>query len=132
MTPTTDTEVREAVAVTLDKVDGLTADAFTPGTVNAPAAIVTEVDVQFDAAMGRGSDEMTVRVRLLTGGDMRASQESLSALIYKIRDELWDDPTLGDVVSDCRLARRIGDSEGQIQVGGATFAVVDIELQVFT
>ena len=132
MPATTDTEVREAVAATLNEVDGLQADAFTPGRVNPPAAIVTEVDVQFDAAMGRASDEMTVRVRLLTGGDMLSAQLSLSQQIYAIRDALWDDPTLGDVVADCRLARRIGDSEGQIDVGGATYAVVDIELQVFT
>lgn len=130
--PTTDTDVREAVAKTLAKVDGLRPHAYTPGAINVPAAVVTEIDVDFDATMGRASDEMTVRLRLLTGGEMRAAQLSLSALTYAIRDVLWDDPTLGDVVSDCRLRRRIGDSEGQVDVAGATYTVVDIELQVVT
>jgi hypothetical protein len=128
----TDTQVREALAAVIGKVDGLRAHPFVPGQINPPAAIVTEVNVDFDASMQRGSDEMTVLVRLLTGGDFRSAQQRLSELTYLIRDELWDDPTLGGVVADARLFRRRGDSEGQVDVGGGVFAVVDIEFQVVT
>ena len=130
--PTTDTEVREALSQTLTDVAGLRTHAFTPGTISPPAAIIIEVDVQFDAAMGRASDNMTVRVRLFTGGELRSAQLALSKLIYQVRDALWEDPSLGGVVSDCRLSRRVGDSEGQVDVGGATYTVVDVEVEVVT
>ena len=128
----TDTEVREALAVALKAVDGLRPHAYVPAAISPPAAVVTEVDVDFDAAMGRASDEMTVRMRLLASGELRAAQLNLSALTYAIRTALWENPTLGDVVSDCRLRRRIGESEGQVDVGGATYTVVDLEVQVVT
>lgn len=128
----TDTEVREALATTLEAVTGLRPHAYVPASIAPPAAVVTEIDVDFDAAMGRASDEMTVRVRLLTSGELRAAQLNLSALTYAIRTALWENPTLGDVVADSRLQRRIGDSEGQVDVGGATYTVVDLEIQVVT
>lgn len=128
----TDTQVREAIAKTLKAVDGLRPHAYVPASISPPAAVVIEVDVDFDAAMGRGSDEMTVRLRLLTSGELRSAQLNLSALTYAIRTALWDNPTLGDVVSDCRLQRRVGDSEGQVDVGGATYTVVDLQIQVVT
>jgi hypothetical protein len=130
--PPTDLEVREALAQVVGKVDGLRSHPFTPGQIHPPAAVVIELNVDFDATMQRGSDSMTAVVRLLTGGDLRPAQIALSGLVYKVRDELWDDPTLGGVVSDCRLFRKRGDSEGQIDVGGALFAVVDLEVQVTT
>jgi len=128
----TDYEVRVALADTLDAVDGLRTHAFTPGQVNPPAAVVISVDVQFDLAMQRGSERMLAVVRLLTGGEMRSAQITLSQLIYTCRDVLWDNASLGGVVQDARLARKRGESEGQIDVAGSTYAVVDYEVEVIT
>ena len=128
----TDIEVRQALAESIDQIDGIRGHEFTPGQVNPPAAIVIEMDVEFDASMQRGSDRMIALVRLLTGGDMRSAQTRLSQMVADVRARIWDDPTLGDVVSDCRLRRKRGDSEGQIDAYGATFAVVDVEVEIIT
>jgi len=128
----TDTEVRIAVAETLKAVDGLRTHAFTPGQINTPAAVVIQVDVQFDHAMQRGSEHMVAIVRLLTSGELGAAQRSLSELAYQCRDAMWDDPSLGGVVSDARVRRKRGDSEGQVDAGGAVLTVVDIEVEVIT
>ena len=128
----TDTEVREALADSLSAVEGLRGHAYTPGQLQGRDAVVIEVNVDFDAAMQRGADEMNVVVRLLVGGDMRSAQQRLSGLVYTVRDRLWTDNTLDGTVSDCRLHRKRGDSEGQIDVGGSTFAVVDLEVQIIT
>lgn len=128
----TDTEVREALADSLDAVEGLRGHPYTPGQLQGRDAVVIEVNVDFDASMQRGSDEMNVVVRLLIGGDLRTAQQRMSDLVYKVRERLWTDNTLDDTVSDARLHRKRGDSEGQIDVGGSTFAVVDLEVQIIT
>jgi len=128
----TDIEVRIALMDTLDAVPGLRTHAFTPGQINPPAAVLISMEVQFDLAMQRGSDRMMGVVRLLASGEMTTAQRTLSDLIYACRDVLWNEPELGGVVQDARLQRKRGDSEGQIDVGGATFAVVDFEVEVIT
>lgn len=127
----TDDEIRNAVAVVLDRVDGLRAYAYTPSQFHGPTAVVTEVDVEFDRAMQRGTDRFLVVVRVLAGGDLEAAQKNLSQLIYKLRDAIDADSDLGGVAIDSRVVRKRGNSEGQITVAGATFAVVDIETEVF-
>lgn len=128
----TDTQVRVALADSLSEVVGLRGHAWTPGQLQGRDAVVIEVNVDFDASMQRGADEMNVVVRLLVGGDLRTAQQRLSELVYLVRDRLWSDPTLDDTVSDCRLHRKRGDSEGQVDVGGSQFAVVDLEVQIIT
>ena len=128
----TDMQVRQALADSIDTISGIRGHAFTPGQVSPPAAIVIEIDVEFDASMQRGSDRMVALVRLLTGGDMRAAQARLSELVDEVRARIWDDPTLGDVVSDSRLRRKRGDTEGQVDAYGATFTVVDVEVEIIT
>lgn len=127
----TDDEVRIAFAAVTDTVDGLRAFAYTPGQINPPCLVVTEVDVTFDHAMSRGTDRFLVVARLLTSGDLEASQKKLSTFIYQVRDAIGADPTLGGVAHDSRVVRKRGGSEGQITVAGGTFAVVDIETEVF-
>jgi len=132
MTNTTDSDVRNAIADTLEAVPGLRTHAFTPGQVNAPAAVVIQVDIEFDLSMQRGSERMLAIVRLLTSGELASAQRSLSSLIWQCRDAVWEDPTLGGVVQDARVRRKRGDSEGQVDAGGAVLTVVDIEVEVIT
>jgi len=132
MAAATDYDVRLALMATLDLVPGLRTHAFTPGQVNPPAAVIVQLGVEFDMAMQRGSERMVAVVRLLVGGELATSQVTLSQLIYTIRDVLWDNADLGGAVQDARLMRKRGDSEGQLDLAGATYAVVDIEVEVIT
>lgn len=122
-------QVREAVADAIDAISGLRGHAYAPDQINPPAAVVIEVDVQFDAVMQRGADDFTVRVRLLTGGSLRAAQDKLWEMVSLLKDNI-DGQVDTNVVSYARLARVRGDTEGPYEVGQRTFAGVDVDIEV--
>lgn len=121
-------QVRKAVGDALDSIDGVRGHAYTPGQVNPPAVVVIEVDVSFDATMQRGADDFTVLCRAMTGGDLRAAQDKLDEIVSTVKAEL--DGDLDGTVHFARVSRIRGDTEGQIEVGGSTFAVIDFEIEV--
>lgn len=124
---TTEEEVRDAVADTLNTISGLRAHAETPGHINPPAVVVIEVDTVFDATMARGSDDFTIRCRMFLGGDLRAAQRRMFSEIAKLKPVV--DGNLGGAVDYSRLTRIRGDSEGQVDVGGSTFVVRDFDIE---
>lgn len=130
----TEDEVREAWAATVGQIDGLRAYGWTPGQINTPCAIVTQVGIDFDETMGRsGGDQYLVRSFILASGDLEAAQRAISGFILQIRDRIGADGTLGGVVSDSRVTRKIGESDGLIQMrDGQTYVVSEIETEVFT
>lgn len=63
-------------------VPKLTCTGYVPDSVTEPHFFTGEVDVDFDKAMGRRLDELTVTCRVLVGrADDRASQQVLDALL---------------------------------------------------
>lgn len=53
----------------LETISGLNVTAYPPGTVNAPAAIVSMPErIDYDETYGRGSDHITLQVTLLVAG----------------------------------------------------------------
>jgi hypothetical protein len=112
----------------LDKLDGLRGWPYVPGQINPPAVVVVEVGVEFDATMARGSDQFDVRCRLIVGGDFRAAQDRLDDLVSQLKGHV--DGDLGGQVDYARMTRIRGDSEGQVDVGGATFHVVDFDVEI--
>jgi hypothetical protein len=63
-------------------VPKLTCTGYVPDSVTEPHFFTGEVDVEFDKAMGRRLDELTITCRVLVGrGDDRASQEVLDGLL---------------------------------------------------
>lgn len=126
--PATRTAVRDALATALSTVDGIVGHAYTPDTPHSGDVIIIEMDVRFDKTMQRGADDMTALCRALTVGDFRSAQENLDVMVTSVRDGL--DGDLGGTVHYARVARIRGDSEGQIQVGQQTFAVIDFEVEI--
>jgi len=124
------TVVRDAAAEILDGIDGLRGHPRAPRTVVPPAAVVTEVDADYDTTFGRGADTYTLIVRLLVGGDMRAAQIRLDELADEVKGSFEADPTLGGVAHTSRVTRVRGDSEGEVDVGQQTFYVIDVEIEV--
>lgn len=71
-----------AAAVMPAGVPALTCTGYVPDAVTEPHFFTGEVDVEFDKAMGRRLDELTITCRVLVGrGDDRSSQEVLDALL---------------------------------------------------
>lgn len=129
----TEDEVREAWATTVGQIDGLGAYGWTPGQINTPCTIVSQVGIDFDLTFQRGGDTYTVRAFVLASGDVEAAQRQVSRLIVEIRDRIGADPTLGGVVSDSRVTRKLAESDGLIQMrDGQTYVVSEIETEVFT
>lgn len=123
-------QVRKILAEHLDAVHGLRGHPYVPGQISPPAVVVVEVGVEFDVTMGRGSDQHNAVCRLLVGGDFRSAQDRLDGWVSQLKDVV--DGDLGGQVDYARLTRIRGDSEGQIDVGGATFAVVDFDVEILT
>lgn len=60
----------------------LTCTGYVPDSVVAPCFFVAEVDITYDRAMGRGTDELMFTCRVLAGrADDRSSQRTLDALL---------------------------------------------------
>jgi hypothetical protein len=81
-------EVREAIAEAARAIvlpagaGALTCTGYTPDAVTEPHFFVGEVEVNFDKAMGRGLDELSITCRALVGrGDDRAAQKVLDGLL---------------------------------------------------
>lgn len=130
----TEDEVREAWAATVGQIAGFGAHGWTPGVINTPCAIVTQVTIDFDETMTRaGGDRYLVRAFILASGDLEAAQRTVSGFILQIRDAVGADDTLGGVVADARVTRKVGESDGLIQMrDGQTYVVSEIETEVFT
>lgn len=128
----TEDEIREGWAATVGGIDGLRAHGWTPGQINTPCVIVTQVGIDFDQTMQRGEDRYLVRAFILASGDMETAQRTISGLILQIRDAVGADETLGGVASDSRVTRKIAESDGQITMrDGQSYVVSEIETEVF-
>lgn len=58
-------DLRQAMAFELSRINGLSVSAYRPGVIEPPHAIVNIVSGQFDSTMGRGSDLITAQVVVL-------------------------------------------------------------------
>lgn len=76
-------DVMDEIAVALGTISGLRVTAYTAQRINPPAAWVEWPDgLDYDAAMGRGSDRMTLPVRVAVGAvDSRSARDQLAAYV---------------------------------------------------
>lgn len=80
--------IRSAIAdaartvVLADGLGKLTATGYVPDSVAAPCFFVAEVEIEYDKAMGRGTDELLFTCRALVGRtDDRTAQKTLDGLL---------------------------------------------------
>lgn len=111
------TAIRAGLATRLNTITGLTGHAVVRGQVVCPAAIVEVETIDFDATMGRGSDDYTFVVKLLVAPQMTPDAQvkldgylAGSGATTTVKGAVEADGRLGNIVSFSRVAsvRRYG------------------------
>lgn len=125
----------------LDSIDGLNAFDHVPDSIPTIAAIIGEIDVDFDAVMRRvrtgttrtGTDQATITIRILV-----ARYNDRTALM-KLRDFMsgsGPSSVIQVLTDDRRLGNLVDDSAVRSMKGNRLFTVGDdrfygIELELF-
>ena len=74
--------VRAALATQLATITGLRSTAFMPDKVSVPQAVVGDVDITFDKTMGRGHDQLDIKIRVYASrASDRAGQLTLDGYL---------------------------------------------------
>lgn len=128
------TQVRTAIQVRLQTIDGLRVHDTAPGQVVAPVAIVLpgEPVITYDATMARGSDDLQVVVRLLVAqGADYASQAELDKYLagsgaHSVKAAV--DSDLDGLVSFARVAA--ARNYGEFDHGGTLYLGVEFVVEV--
>lgn len=128
-----ETALREALAANLSSIAGIQQSAYVLSSPTLPAVEVVPGPIDYDKAMGRGTDEWTFIVRVLVGlttdiggqkllGKLRASSGAQS-----IKAALESDPTLGGAARTLHVPRVSGQQtygrEGRSSAIGAEWTV---------
>ena len=126
--------LRAALAVRLATITGLRTSATLPDQPTPPQAVVYPDRVQYDTAMGRGSDEYTFVVLVIVGRIAeRSAQTSLDTYCNpsgatSIKASIEGDSTLGGTALDCRVTEM--RNQGSIDVGDATYLTAEFSVTV--
>jgi len=78
--------------------------------LNVPAVVIGAPEAEFDLAMGRGLDKWTFPLFVMVGiPDLDTAQRNLDKYVNgsgpkSIRRIIWENPSLGNVVQDCRVS----------------------------
>lgn len=105
------TAVRLGLAEAANAIEDLNCYGFTPGQAPEPCFYVGRVEIDWDSAMGRGMDDLTVYCRVFTGrADDEAGQASLNAYLKgsgptSLKAALQADRTLGGACLTMRVQR---------------------------
>lgn len=128
-----ETALREALAANLASIAGLQQSAYVLSAPSLPAVEVVPGPIDYDRAMGRGTDEWAFIVRALVGittdiggqkllGKLRASSGATS-----VKAALESDKTLGGIAQTLHVPRVSGQltfgREGRSSAIGAEWTV---------
>jgi hypothetical protein len=124
--------VRQGLADAADTITGLNCLAYAPDSVPEPCFYVSEVAVEFDAAFGRGMDDIDFTCMVLVSrADDKASQAKLDGYLSgsgasSVKVALEAAPTLGGACDDLHVKRIQGYrwyTHGDAKYLGAEFVV---------
>lgn len=108
------TLIREAMAAALDTIPNVQVSAYALGNVTPPCIEVQPGPVKYDAAMGRGSDDLRFIVRAYAANNLdRSAQKHLDILIAgsgvnSVKAALERDRTLGGTCTGLRVTANAG------------------------
>lgn len=127
--------IRDGLAVRLATITGLRTTSYEPDKIAVPAAVVGDVEVTFDRAMGRGLDEIKVTVRLYASRAAdRSGQKALDAYLTgsgpsSVKAAIEADRTLGGACSDLRVTGV--DGYGVYEVAGTAYYGAEFAVTVY-
>lgn len=120
-------EVRKGLAKALESIGSLNTYAYTPTTINAPAAIVASpVEISWDLTMHRGLDQYEMQVVICTSlatqnrGQELIAEYCASSGAKSVKEALERDRTLGGACSTLRV-HSFTDFNKLIQFGEAQY-----------
>lgn len=105
------TQIRNGLKTALDAIPDCQVSAYQLDNPSPPTLQVMGLDeIQYDQAMARGLDEITVIVQAFAGTPVdRASQDILDGwMVYAVKDAIEADRTLGGIIEDCVVDRTNG------------------------
>lgn len=108
-------DVLAGIAANANAITGLTALDYTPDSVEPPMFFPVPIDVEYDLAMSRGLDRITMTWRVLVSRtDDRASQRLLNSYLdgvgsTSLKAAISSDLTLGGACHNLRLERAEGN-----------------------
>jgi len=129
--------VRDACVTQLSTITGLRTYDLIPDSVNVPAAIVGNLELTWDEAMGRGLDQATFEVLVITSRmSDRAAQDKLdvylagtgSSSIKTVLEAGTPTGTLNGTVSTIRVTRATPIS---ISVASIEYLAYRYEVEVY-
>lgn len=101
--------VAEGIADNIGTIDGLQALDYGPDDGVEPLFWVGGIEEQFDTAMGRGQDELSITCWLIVSraddenGQKQVREYMAGSGTKSVRTVLCTDKTLGGAASDCRV-----------------------------
>lgn len=132
MVPST---VRAGLVTRLATITGLRAYTEIPEVVSAPCALVDQLEIDFDASMGRGLDVAHVDILLVVQQlNQRSGLKALDGYLAgtgattSVKASIEGDKTLGGACSDLRV---LSASPGQYQSGGIDFLAYRYRLVIY-
>jgi hypothetical protein len=129
------TELREAIAKNLSRINGLRTVALIPEDPKPPIAVVTFDRVEFDTSMGRGLDMFLFRVVAIVGRvNTRGAEQMLDSFLSGFGDSSFkaaieSDRSLGGKANDLRVTS--GENVRELVVGDVTYVAADLLITVY-
>jgi hypothetical protein len=127
-------DIRAAIADALEGVGGLRCTAYEPAKVACPAAVVGDVEIDYDLAFGTGCYESTIKLRIYVSKvNDKAAGEKLDAYVSpdgasSVRAALYADKQLGGACDDLRVAGMGG--YGFYDIAGVDYLGAEFTLKV--
>lgn len=131
MVPST---VRTGLVTRLATISGLTALSYIPELVVAPVALVDQLEIEFDASMGRGLDSAFVDILLIVQRqDVQSGQTALDGYLAgtgtsSIKAAIEGDKTLGGA---CSTLQVLSASPGTYQSQGIDFLAYRYRVKIY-
>lgn len=132
-------EVRDGLKTTLENnIDGLRVYDVVPDyAINFPVAIVLPVNINFNVAMQRGTDQYTFDILVaVERGNSRTAQDKLDAYITgqgssSLRQAIFNNRTLGLDNTDANVTG-VSNYAADVNLNGIDAIGANISLEVFT
>lgn len=129
------TALRSGIASNLATISGLRTASLVPDDPKPPVAIVMPPRIEFDTAMGRGTDTYEFNVLLIVGRvSDRTAQNSIDAYCNpsggsSVKTAIESDRTLGGAAFDLRVTDM--RSVSSISIADTTYLTAEFVVQVF-